>query len=226
MVSILHFFSSYLILICLILFIGLVFAIRLLSKALLEKNASVFGLERETANRHIRQGVAVLTLIVLLAIAEFSIKVFLVPNIPANAAIATPTLNPLLTPVLTIPPELLATIGLLTPVASQTPQATGCIPGQIMITSPKPGDVIKGQVILVGTAIIPNFGFYKYEFSAVGTDVWSTIQANRVVKQEEELGRWETSQLTPGDYNLRLVVLDNQGNPLPPCNVPVRVIAP
>jgi hypothetical protein len=226
MVSILHFFSSYSIIIYLILAIGLIFAIRLLVRARLEKNASLYGLERETAYRHISQGVAVLTLIILLAIAEFSVSVFLAPNIPATGVIATPTLNPLISPVFTIPPELLATIGLITPVSTQTPQTSGCIPGQIMITSPKPGDVVNGQVILLGTANIPNFGFYKYEFSAVGTDVWSTIQANRDVKQDGELGRWETSEVTPGDYNLRLVVLDNQGIPLPPCIVPVRVASP
>jgi hypothetical protein len=135
-------------------------------------------------------------------------------------------MNPLITPTITIPPELLATIGVLTPESTPTAQTTGCIPGQIMITSPKPGDVIKGQVILIGTANIPNFGFYKYEFSALGTDVWSTIQANREVKQDVELGGWDTSEVSPGDYNLRLVVLDNQNNELPPCIVPVRVAAP
>jgi hypothetical protein len=226
MVSILHFFTRYAFVIFLILFIGLMFTVRTLVRARQERNASLYGLERETAYRHLSQGVAALTLIVFLAIAEFSLIVFLVPNLPAIAVIATPTLNPLITPVFTIPPELLGTIGLLTPVSSQTPQTVGCIPGQIMITSPKAGDVISGQVILMGTANIPNFGFYKYEFSAVGTDVWSTIKANREVKQDTELGTWDTSELTPGEYNIRLVVSDNQGNPLPPCVVPVRVVTP
>jgi hypothetical protein len=226
MVSILHFFSRYVIVIYLILFIGLMFAIRTLVRARLERNASLYGLERETAYRHLSQGVAALTLIIFLAIAEFSVIVFLAPNLPATAMIGTSTMNPLITPVFTIPPELLGTIGLLTPVATQTPQTSGCIPGQIMITSPKAGDVISGQVKLVGTADIPNFGFYKYEFSPVGTDVWSTVQANREVKQDAELGTWDTSEVTPGDYNLRLVVLDNQGNPLPACIVPVRVSIP
>jgi hypothetical protein len=226
MVSILHFFSRYSIIIYLILVIGLMFAIRTLARARRERNASLYGLERETAYRHLSQGVAALTLIVLLAIAEFSVTVFLAPNLPATAMIATSTMNPLITPVFTFPPELLGTIGLLTPVSTQTPQTSGCIPGQIMIISPKPGDVISGQVKLVGTADIPNFGFYKYEFSPVGTDVWSTVQANREVKKDAELGTWDTSEVTPGDYNLRLVVLDNQGNPLPACIVPVRVSIP
>jgi len=226
MAAILHFFSRYAILIYLLLVIGLMFAIRSLIRARNEMGESLYGLEREAAHQHTNQAIAALSLIVFLAIAELVLTVFLAPNLPALFLLFTPTINPLITPTNTIPPELLATIGVLTPVATPTAQTTGCIPGQIMITSPKPGDVVKGQVILVGTANIPNFGFYKYEFSPTGTDVWSTIQANREVMQDIELGRWDTSEVTPGDYNLRLVVIDNQGNALPPCIVPVQVATP
>ena len=226
MAAILHFFTSYAVLIYLLLAIGLMFAVRSLVRARGEMCESLYGLERETAHRHTSQALAALSLIVFMAVAEMVLTVFLAPNMPAISLLITPTMNPLITPQYTIPPELLATLGVLTPEATPTAQTTGCIPGQIMITSPKPGEVIKGQVILVGTANIPNFGFYKYEFATLGTDVWSTIQANREVKQDGELGRWDTSEVTPGDYNLRLVVTDNQGNTLPPCVVPVRVAAP
>ncbi len=226
MAAILNFFTKYAIVIYPLLLVGLMFAIRSLVRARREMGESVYGLEREAAHRHTSQAVAALSLIVFLAIAELVLTVFLAPNLPAISLLATPTMNPLITPTNTIPPELLATIGILTPEPTPTAQTTGCIPGQIMITSPKPGDVVKGQVILAGTADIPNFGFYKYEFSPLGTDVWFTIQANREVKQDVELGRWDTSEVSPGDYNLRLVVIDNQGNALPPCVVPLRVAAP
>ncbi len=226
MAAILHFFTSYAILIYLLLVIGVMFACRSLVRAWRERSESLYGLERETAHRHTSQAVAALSLIVFLAIAELVLTVFLAPNLPALSLLVTPTMNPLITPTNTIPPELLATLGVLTPMSTPTAQTIGCIPGQIMITSPKPGDVIKGQVILVGTANIPNFGWYKYEFSPLGTDVWSTLQANHEVKQDGELGRWDTSEVSPGDYDLRLVVIDNQGNGLPPCVVPVRVAAP
>jgi hypothetical protein len=187
---------------------------------------SLYGLEREAAHRHTSQAVAGLSLIVFLAIAEMVLTVFLAPNLPAISLLVTQTMNPLITPTNTIPPELLATIGVFTPEPTPTAQTTGCIPGQNMITSPKPGDIIKGQIILVGTANVPNFAYYKYEFSSLGTDVWYTIQANHEVKQDVELGSWDTSEVSPGDYNLRLVVLDNQNNALPPCVVPVRVATP
>ena len=226
MAVILHFFTSYAILIYLLLVIGLMFAIRILVRARHEMGKSLYGLEREAARWHSSQGIVFLSLIVLLAIAEFVLTVFLAPNMPAISLLVTPTMNPLITPTITTPPDLLATIGVLTPKPTSSPQTSGCIPGQIMITSPKPGDVIKGQVILSGTADIPNFGFYKYEFSPLGTEAWATIQANREVTQDKELGPWDTSGIAPGDYNLRLIVVDNQGISLLPCIVPVRVASP
>ena len=226
MAAILHFFTSYAILIYLLLAIGLMFAFRSLVRARREMGESLYGLERETAHRHTSLALAALSLIIFLTIAEIVLTIFLAPNLPAISMLVTPTMNPLITPQNTIPPELLATLGVFTPEATPTSQTTGCIPGQIMLTTPKPGDVIKSQVILVGTANIPNFGFYKYEFATIGTDVWFTIQANREVKQDGELGRWDTSEVSPGDYNLRLVVTNNQGDALPPCVVPVRVAAP
>jgi len=226
MAAILHFFTSYSILIYLLLVIGLMFAIRSLIRARREMGESLYGLEREVAHRHTSQTIAAISLIVFLAIAELVLTVFLAPNLPALSLLVTPTMNPLIPPTTTFPPELLTSNGALTPVSTPTAQTTGCIPGQIMITSPKPGDVVKGQVILVGTANIPNFGFYKYEYSPLGTDVWRSIQAGRKVTQDDKLGTWDTSEVSPGDYNLRLVVIDNQGNALPPCIVPVLVAAP
>jgi hypothetical protein len=226
MATILHFFTSYSILIYLLLLIGFLFAIRSLARARREKRESLYGLEHEIAHRHTRQAVAGLSLLFLLMTGELVLTVFLAPNIPALSVLVTPTIDVLITPTITIPADLFTTIGANTPVITPTAQTTGCIPGQIMVTAPKPGDIVKGQVILIGTAYIPNFGHYQYEFAPLGKDVWATIQANPDVKQDAELGRWYTNEVIPGDYNLRLVVFDNQGNALPPCVVPVRVASP
>jgi hypothetical protein len=226
MTIILQFFNNYAILIYLLLFIGLIFSIRSLARARKEMSGSLFGLERETAQRHTSQAVAAVSLVAFLGMSELVLMVFLAPNMPAYSLLVTPTLNPLITTTGTLPPGLLATIGVASPLFTLTPQSAGCIPGQIMITSPKPGEIIKGQVVLLGTADVPNFGFYKFEFSPLGSDVWSTIGADRNIIQEGKLGYWDTSEVTPGDYNLRLVVIDNQGNSFPPCIVPLRVSAP
>jgi hypothetical protein len=102
----------------------------------------------------------------------------------------------------------------------------GCVPGQIMISSPQEGVELSGVITITGTANIANFGFYKYEVARPDDDVWLTIQAGREIKQENDLGQWDTRTLSPGDYMLRLVVTDNQGNSLPPCMIQVRVNNP
>jgi hypothetical protein len=72
---------------------------------------------------------------------------------------------------------------------------------------------------------IPNFGFYTYEIARPGESIWLPIQVGREIKQEAVLGTWDTSALTPGEYLLRLVVTDNQGNALEPCVIGVMVLA-
>jgi hypothetical protein len=110
------------------------------------------------------------------------------------------------------------------PLQQAAANVVGCTPGQIILTSPEAGDVIKGTVELIGTVDIPNFGFYKYEVARMGSDTWATISADRNPVNNGLLGRWNTTALTPGDYQLRLVVTDNQGVVLPACVVPVRVV--
>ena len=225
MVTALKFFNGNAIFIYLILFVGMVIAVRRLLRAHNEMGLSMYGLERLAAQQHINQAGGAISIIIFLAFSEFVLTVFLAPNVPALSLLVTPTINPLITSTSTIGTDLLAYSSVpleFTPTA----QAIGCIPDQIMITSPKPGDVVQGEVGLVGTADIPNFGFFKYEFSPLGTGNWSTIQADREVKHDEELGSWNTSEVTPGDYDLRLVIMDNQGNALLPCIIPLRVVAP
>ena len=77
-----------------------------------------------------------------------------------------------------------------------------------------------------GTASIQDFGFYKYEVAPLGTETWATISAGRDRVSEGSLGQWDTTSLSPGDYQLRLVVTDNQGQALPACVVDVRVAPP
>jgi hypothetical protein len=57
-------------------------------------------------------------------------------------------------------------------------------------------------------------------------DTWSTIGGNHTVVQDGELGRWNTTEITPGDYELRLVVTDNATNAFPTCVISLRVLAP
>jgi hypothetical protein len=207
-----------------VLALGVIFGIRGMVRARTELHESAYGLEREIAHRHMNQAISTLAIVAILAFAEFVLVVFLVPNLPALSQLATPTMNPLLTPVSTFPLSFKETLGARTPgVSTPTAQATGCIPGQIDITLPKAGDQIQGLITLKGTADIPNFAFYKYEYAPIGSDNWAAIVANNKVVRNNELGIWDTSVIATGDYQLRLVVTDNQGNELPVCIIPVRI---
>jgi len=100
---------------------------------------------------------------------------------------------------------------------------SGCIPDEIMITSPKPGAEVKGTVKITGTANAKNLAFYKYEIAPVGTQNWATVAADRDPVKDGDLGELNTIALTNGDYFLRLVVVDNVGNSLEPCVIALRV---
>jgi hypothetical protein len=85
-------------------------------------------------------------------------------------------------------------------------------------------------VSVQGTADIPNFAFYKYEYIELAAGlpapgaVWRAISAGTEPKTDEELGAWDTTLVIPGDYAFRLVVTDTAGNAPLPCVQRVRVL--
>jgi hypothetical protein len=91
------------------------------------------------------------------------------------------------------------------------------------ITSPRPNSEVSGIVTLVGTVNLPNFGFYKYEVSLRGSEAWTTISASSETHNNEDLGDLNTSILTPGDYLLRVVVLDNATQVIGTCVISIRI---
>jgi hypothetical protein len=220
-----RFLATYEGLIYILLILSGLFALRWLWKSWREWRQSVFGLEREFALRRLSQALAVLVLILLAFFAEMFLVSFVVPSLPSADLLATPTLDLLQqrdgafsgqpsSVALTALPAVLAGEG-----------DSGCIPDQLIWTFPEPGQEISGQVTLQGTVNTANFGFYKFEISPRGAETWATISAGAKIVVNDEIGSWDTSILTPGDYELRLVVTDNQGQSLPPCVIPVRVVA-
>lgn len=223
MIEIVQFFSNNSPWVYLILIIGLLISLRGYLTTFNEQRNLVFGLEREIIHLRLVKSVTTMIIIGLLIIGEFSLVTFLYPTLPGSTLIGTPTINPLLIPQGTIGTGQ-GTSFFVTPQSISTPlHSTGCIIGQINITSPKAGQEIQGEVKLIGTADIPNFGFYKYEFAPQGSDTWSTILAGREAVVDDELGDWDLTELTPGDYNLRLVVFDNINSEMPICIIPVRI---
>jgi hypothetical protein len=217
------FLISYEVLIYIVLAIGGLFSFRWLLNSWREWQTAVYSLERQFSSRRLGQSVAISTLLVVVFCFVFSLRTFIIPLLPASVFITTPTLDFISTPTGTLSVEMMTQFANL-PAQTAVANATGCTPNQIIFTSPAPGEEIKGTIEVTGTVNIQNFGFYKYEVAPQGSNTWATILAGRTIVLNGSLGRWDTTALTPGDYQLRLVVTDNQGIALSPCVVPVRVI--
>jgi len=217
--SIFRSLATYSPLIYIVLAIMGLYAFRWMWRTWREWRDAVYSLEREFALNRLGRATAFGFLVLLLFFAEFYVATFIVPSLPATDMMVTPTLDLLATPVGTAPANGVVPL--------ETPQVqtgmSGCVPDEIMLTSPEPGDVINGTVTLSGTADISNFGFYKYEIAPVGTSNWTTISAGAKPVKNGELGKWDTTALANGDYFLQLVIIDNVGQTLEPCVISVRV---
>ncbi len=211
-------------------FLGLVglFFIRKFVLAWQELRGASFGLERDNAQGRLNQSAVVLVLLIVMAVAEFVLVSFVAPSLPEANLIPTPTLSLLVTETPTSAPGVAETPGSEIPTAileqAQATQPSGCVPGQIEINSPLNGQEVTEVVEILGSASIPNFGFYKLEMKLPDDPNWLTLQAGNIAIQQGKLGDWDTRRLSPGEYQLGLVVVDNQARLSPACVVQVRVI--
>src|SRR3990172_3710286 len=135
---------------------------------------SVCSLEREFALQKLIQRTVYGIFILGFIFVEFFISTFIVPTLPASDIVSTPTLDLLAASANTLSPGELTQAALLPATQAAPNGMSGCVPETIMITAPKPGEEVRGTVVLNGTASIPNFGFYKYEISSIGSNVWAT----------------------------------------------------
>lgn len=192
-----------------------------------ELRDATFGLERESAQIKLNHAASGLVVVLFLIMAEFALVSFVAPGVPGASPLLTSTLDLLATPTITLVAQGTAIAG--ENLSASTPEANavtaGCTPGQVEITEPLDGSEITGIVEIKGTAFITDFGFYKLEMKTIDQSEWLTILAGNEIKQDASLGSWNTSLLTPGEYNLSLVVVDNQGQSLPGCIIKVRVLS-
>jgi hypothetical protein len=224
--AILRFLTQYEILFFILLGAVILVYVRKVFLAWREWSVAVFGLEKELSQRKINSGLSLIFISVLLAIGLFSINTFLTPSVPGVFNMATPTVN------LTVEPSVPAE----TPTAMATAQGLiptltafldqGCVPGQVEWTYPLDGDGIGGQVELQGTVNVLNLGYYKIEYSPIDQENWIPIYAGDSTVIDAPLGGlWNSSDLTPGDYKLRLVVYTSNEEVLPECTITVLIKA-
>ena len=85
---------------------------------------------------------------------------------------------------------------------------------QVQITSPEINAQVRGMVPIMGSALVPDFQFYKVEFG-VGPNPaqWAIIgdmHDQPVVNGQLEV--WDTTRLPDGVYSLRLHAVKQDGN--------------
>ena len=92
------------------------------------------------------------------------------------------------------------------------------------ISQPLAGTVLRGAFAVYGTATHPDFQFYRLQVSGSGTSDadFATLQVYTAQVYNGQLGTVNASAFAPGDYWLRLTVVDITGNYLPQCTVRVR----
>jgi murein DD-endopeptidase MepM/ murein hydrolase activator NlpD len=92
------------------------------------------------------------------------------------------------------------------------------------ITQPRPGTVLRGTFAVYGTATHSQFSFYRLQISGSGTNDadFATWQVYQTPVTNGQLGTINTAAFAPGDYWLRLTVVDITGNYPPQCTVRVR----
>jgi hypothetical protein len=67
-------------------------------------------------------------------------------------------------------------------------------------------------VQIIGTAVRPDFDYYKFEYRPEGAAEWSFLTRGDTSVSGGPLMTWETSTVAPGTYWLRLIVVDKTGN--------------
>ncbi|MDX1435582.1 MAG: hypothetical protein R3335_02145, partial [Anaerolineales bacterium] len=88
------------------------------------------------------------------------------------------------------------------------PQAQTEEPVVIVIASPEQGEPLQGNVSITGTIRAPGFieGRLEFSYEDDNRDSWFEINRLALPREETELGLWDTTILTDGNYTLRLSV--------------------
>jgi hypothetical protein len=94
----------------------------------------------------------------------------------------------------------------------------------VAISSPKPGDVLRGQVNITGTTNDPNFLSAQLDFSydSAPVETWFPLQTLPQPVSDSLLYAWDTTLISDGNYILRLRVFLGDGT-VQEMKIPVTV---
>jgi len=79
---------------------------------------------------------------------------------------------------------------------------------QLEISLPVEGQIVQGQVVVSGAVTVLGFASYELSFAYQDdpTETWFALTTNSLPVFKGDLGTWDTTTLTDGDYILRLRV--------------------
>ncbi len=215
--------------------------LRVIYLAKKERGASLFTIEKEVATGKAYRAIfTIVGLLLIIGLVAF-VDVYLAPSLGIVVGVSTPE-GPLVLPTPTDtprPPTPTAspTRGTLvrpTPPWTPTPEAratptvpvitASCPDPMARITYPGVNQQVGGTVQIRGTAKAEAFDFYKVEFClGQGANDFHVIgDIKRAPVEDGVLVIWNTGELS-GPATLRLTVVIQDGNYLPPCDVPVMV---
>jgi len=84
----------------------------------------------------------------------------------------------------------------------------------VTITSPAPGDILRGQVNIIGSTNVADFVSAQLDFAYASdtTGTWFPLQTLSQPVFDSPLYTWDTTTITDGDYILRLRVFVADGS--------------
>jgi len=203
-----------------------------------ERDNSIFSLERESATRRMVQATMGFLVTLILVGGVFYTSQTLVQEVPLPEATPTPTAIIVLPPSPTPPPLLPTPTPTETPrprptlqlveTITPTPEVSLGVPANcpnpgVRISEPGTGATVSGVIQIVGSANIPDFWYYKFEFRGNGFGEWTFIQRFDTSISGGILGAWDTRSVPSGNYEFRMIVVEKSGNYPEPCTILLSV---
>jgi LysM repeat protein len=124
-----------------------------------------------------------------------------------------PPVTPMALP--TAAPAAMASTPGVAPTGTQTATDGACSNPTSTITAPPVGAILSGVVPIRGSALLPNFRFYKLEIREEGASTSADFVTFYTAEQQVDNGlllNFDTRAWPNGQYWIRLVVVDDTGN--------------
>lgn len=205
-----------------------------------EWRSTIFGLERESAQKKVNASLAMVSILLMLLLAEYIIVTRIIPKWPEVVQAPTPAggvdvpvdngrgengISVIISPT---PSDMIVRTGdeaVLIPTPAVGTQTSGCIPNELEWIEPVAGSQIDGVYSLIATVNVQDMAFFRYDYAPIADQTkWMAISAGNLPVIEGEIGVWSTTEVEDGDYILRLTVVDKFNKELTPCDVNVRVM--